>query len=128
MANRTQTSRPFACRQCFFCKDSFRVDGGASGMESAQFKAWFCSYGCYNLARHFGDNDGTFNHDMRKNLTDTYNNCFTKQTVDPETGMINIVHVPKINAEKTRRSVKKREIYIVKGIYERDEEPNDAWE
>lgn len=108
-----QSVRPFACRQCGFCKDTFRIDGGASGQESVELGAWFCSGGCYNIARLFQSSPGDINQSVRDNLIATYNNCFTFTNKNGDT-----VHMPKINARRARDDVEQGAIKIIKGQFE----------
>ena len=74
----TQRTRPFACRQCLFCKEAFRVDGGADGIESFRHGGWFCSGGCLQLANLFSSEPGEINQYTRDALINAYNNCYTK--------------------------------------------------
>ena len=123
----TQTSRPFACRQCQFCKEAFRMDGGATGMESYELGGWFCSHGCYNMARLFeGSDNGTFNQGMKHNLINTYQNCYTKTVYNEENMCNEEIPIPKINAMRTRDSIERGDIYIVKSEAERHQYDDDS--
>ena len=108
-----QTSRPFACRQCEFCKEAFRVDGGASGIESPRHSAWFCSGGCLQLANLFKSSPGNINEYARDSLIKTYNNCYTYISKDGE-----YVHIPRKNEETTENDIRRGDIYLIKSIYE----------
>ena len=110
------TSRPFPCKQCAFCNEAFRIDGGGggsdSGVDSIDMHAWFCSGGCYNMARLFGEDNGTFNQAMKHNLIETFNRVYINENGD---------NIPKINREKVNYEVDRGEIRIVKGLYEPEE-------
>ena len=114
----TQRSAPFACRQCCFCKEAFRVDGGASGIESLKHASWFCSGGCLQLANLFKSAPGSMHPSQRDALINTYHNCFTYIS-NGET-----VHIPKINEKKTQKDINNGMIYIVKGVYENTSDEN----
>ena len=108
------TSRPFPCKQCAFCNEAFRIDGGggSDGIDSFKMKAWFCSGGCYNMARLFGEDNGTFNQQMKHSLIETYNNVYINEKGD---------NIPNINSEKIRNAVDRGDIHIVKGLYETED-------
>ena len=114
-----QTSPPFGCRQCGFCKEAFRVDGGATGIESVQHGSWFATGTCLQLANLFASEPGAINPSARDALIKTYNNCYTKVGKDGE-----LIHLPRVNAEKVAREVKQGKIFIVKGIYEKSTDDN----
>tara|TARA_Y100001980_G_C14473242_1_gene252999 strand:+ start:585 stop:953 length:369 start_codon:yes stop_codon:yes gene_type:complete len=114
----TQRSAPFACRQCGFCKEAFRVDGGAVGIESREHASWFCSGGCLQLANLFKSAPGSINTSHRDALINTYQNCFTYISNGE------VVHIPKINEKKTRKDIDARMIYLVKGLYENTSDNN----
>ena len=116
----TQTSPPFGCRQCGFCKDAFRIDGGATGIESARHGAWFATGTCLQLANLFASEPGAINPQVRDALIQTYNNCYTKIGKNGE-----LIHLPKINAEKTSREVRNGKIFIVKSVYEKTTDDNN---
>lgn len=116
-----QTSFPFACRQCGFCKEAFRIDGGggSGGYESARFREWFCSNGCLQLARLFNSEPGVFNKASHDALIKTYNNCFTKVKSNGD-----VIHIPRKNAEETRMDIEDGKIYLIRSIYERTSDDN----
>lgn len=115
----TQTSPPFGCRQCGFCNEAFRVDGGSTGIESARHGAWFATGACLQLANLFASEPGEINESARDALIKTYNNCYTKVGKDGER-----IHIPKINAEKVDREVREGKIFIVKGVYDKTTDEN----
>ena len=89
-------------------------------MDSYELGAWFCSHGCYNMARLFsGSDNGTLNQQMKHNLINTYNNCYTKLGKDGE-----LIHLPRVNAEKVAHEVREGKIFIVKGVYEKTTDDN----
>ena len=117
----TQTSFPFACRQCGFCKEAFRVDGGggSGGYESAQFRQWFCSTGCLQLARLFNSEPGEFNKVAHDSLIKTYNNCFTKVKRNGE-----VIHIPRKNDKEVRNDIEAGRIFLIRSIHERTNDDN----
>ena len=115
----TQTSSPFACRQCEFCKEAFRVDGGATGIESARHGAWFCSGGCLKLANLFKSEPGSVNPYARDALINTYNNCYTYLSKGE------IVHVPRRNDERVSNEIDNGRIYLIKSLYQHTSDDNN---
>ena len=108
----SQTSRPFACRQCGFCKNAFRVDGGADGIESYKHSTWFCSGGCLQMANLFNSNPGEINQLTRDALIQTYNNCYTYVSDG------DVIHIPRRNEVITENDVKNKNIYLIKSMYQ----------
>ena len=115
----TQTSPPFKCRQCGFCKEAFRTDGGGNGFESARHGAWFETGTCLQLANLFTSEPGAVNHLARDALIKTYNNCYTKVGKDGE-----VIHLPRVNADKVAREVREGKIFIIKSVYEKTSDDN----
>ena len=110
------TTLPFACRQCGFCKEAFRIGGGGccGGYESARFSEWFCSNGCLQLTRLFNSEPGEINKVAQDSLIQTYNNCFTKINSNGKS-----IHIPRKNAEDTQIDIENGKIYLIRSIYER---------
>ena len=117
----SQSSPPFACRQCGFCKEAFRIDGGgcSSGHESTRFSEWFCSNSCLQLARLFNSEPGEFNKVAHDSLIKTYNTCFTKVQSNGR-----VIHIPRKNAEETRMDIENGKIYLIRSIFERTSDDN----
>jgi len=105
-----QRSTPFLCKQCNFCKDAERVDGGAIGVESLEYRAWFCSPVCYQLKRLFQGDSG-LNRENKQQLIKTYNNCFIKTIGNKD------FHVADINEKRVNRMVRSGQIKIIKDLY-----------
>jgi len=106
------TTRPFPCRQCLFCKEASRIDGGCSGVESFNHGGWFCSGTCLQLANLFSSEPGKINNLIRDSLINTYNKCYTKTYQGDK------IHIPRLNAEKVNNEVKCGDIYLIKSQYE----------
>lgn len=115
----TQTSFPFACRQCGFCREAFRVDGGATGIDSSRHQAWFCSSTCHQLANLFSSEPGEIHPNIRNSLIKTYNNCYTYLGKDGK-----LINIARVNHEKVSREVREMKIFIVKGVYENVSDDN----
>lgn len=113
----TQYTKPFACRQCLFCKDAFRIDGGATGIDSFKHGGWVCSGGCLQLANLFSSEPGEMNHYVRDALIKTYNKCYIKTDNNG-----NEIHIPRLNSENIYNEISRGNIYLIKSVYEHSSE------